>query len=234
MRKFIDLFEGIDWLDQDGNVIPDKVNQHGRPHNWADDTAQLLHDLYVNGGKEAAEAEWQKILTRDKPDQISSVVVIGRFKELLEKSNISIPKPDTDAYGHNRIWKSTWTEWRDRDGIYVQHQGSNSVYVGFSHQAEAEAFAHDMGKPWKVYRNGLYRNSHDDDALLKNYEIRHNRINYGMTVPPIDNSANVIWQNMSKIDKLRVVDELDKTYTDAKERTRAAIQHINDNIEKYR
>lgn len=234
MRKFIDLFEGIDWLDQDGNVIPDKVNQHGRPHNWADDTAQLLFDIYTKNGKEAAETEWQKILTRDKPERIDSTVAIGRFGELLKKANIIIYEPTQYAYSDNRIWKSTWTEWRDRDGIYVIYPGSNSVYVGFSHQAEAEAFAHDMGKPWEVYRNGLYRNNHDDDALLKNYEIRHNRIKYGMTVEPIDNSANDIWKNMSKIDKLRVVDELDKTYSDAIERTRAAIQHINDNIEKYR
>jgi len=74
-----------DWLDDNGNPIPGKVNTHGRPHNWADDTADHLYAVYVKDGRAAAEAEWLRIQERDKPTRIAAVVASGRFKEMMKE-----------------------------------------------------------------------------------------------------------------------------------------------------
>jgi len=75
-----------DWLDHEVNPIPGKVNQYGRPHNWADDTADILYKIYADSGREAAEAEWALIQERDKPVQTDAVVAVRRFQTLVTKN----------------------------------------------------------------------------------------------------------------------------------------------------
>jgi hypothetical protein len=238
MRKFINLVENseeelLPWF-RDGKPDPDKVNEFDRPHNWADDVARELYTVYSQEGKEAAEKRWVEIQEKDKPKQIDAVVAVGRFGEMV-KANPMMKK----AIQHNtrnRIWKSTWTEWQDRNGIFLNHQGSNSVYVGFSSQEEAEQYAADLGPPWKVIRNGRYKTEHNDYELLFDPEIRRQRMLYNMTNPPLVNldEAKEVWANMSKLARHKVIDSLPASYQTSEERTYAAIKTIAQDIEKYR
>ena len=80
-----------DWLDDNGQPIPGKVNNYGRPHNWADETADHLYSVYVKDGRTAAEAEWGRIQERDKPTRIAAVVASGRFREMMKE------RPSTES-----------------------------------------------------------------------------------------------------------------------------------------
>ena len=83
-----------------------------------------------------------------------------------------------------KITKSTWTEWQDRDGIYLLLPGSNSVYVGFANEQEASDFAATLTGAWRVHRHGIYREMTDAEAA-SSPEIRSLRIRYGFHVDPL-------------------------------------------------
>lgn len=91
---------------------------------------------------------------------------------------------EEECVDHDKVWKSTWTEWQDRDGIYLTLPGSNSVWVGFCNQKEAEDFAATLDGDWKVIRWGRYKDMSDEDAMV-DPEVRYQRIKYGFWVEPI-------------------------------------------------
>lgn len=83
------------------------------------------------------------------------------------------------------IKKSIWTDWQDRDGIYLALPGSNSVYVGFADQNEAERFAATLeSDQWRVRRWGVYKTMSDEEAR-RDPEVRRKRILYGFGVQPL-------------------------------------------------
>ncbi len=91
---------------------------------------------------------------------------------------------EEDCVEHDQVWRSTWTEWQNRDGIYLVLPASNSVYVGFCRQEEAEDYAETLDGDWRVVRHGRYADMTDDEAEV-DPEIRHNRIKYGFYVKPM-------------------------------------------------
>lgn len=111
----------------------------------------------------------------------------GRLKKLagiITEETESVNPVSEDCDEHDAIRKSTWTEWQQRDGIYLVHPGSNSVYVGFCDQPEAEKYANDLGGKWKVFRHGRYKTMTDDETK-NDPEIRKNRMRWGFYVEPI-------------------------------------------------
>ncbi len=90
---------------------------------------------------------------------------------------------DEDCVEHEKIRKGTWTEWSARDGIYVVIPGSNTVYVGFCEQPEAEEYAERVGNGARAIRWGRYKELTDEQAEA-DPEIRNNRIKYGFYVEP--------------------------------------------------
>jgi hypothetical protein len=87
---------------------------------------------------------------------------------------------------NDKIVKGTWTEWQDRNGIYVVGAGTNSVYAGFCSQEEAQAMVEKLGSGmWRVLRWGIYKDLNDEQAMADE-QIRRERIRYGFYVPPRD------------------------------------------------
>lgn len=81
-------------------------------------------------------------------------------------------KLDEDCVEHDAVFKSDWTTWQDRDGIYLRLPGSNSVWVGFCSQKEADDFSKTLNGNWKVYRNGAYKNISDSPRCRHHYRSR--------------------------------------------------------------
>ena len=89
------------------------------------------------------------------------------------------------------IIKSTWTQFQDRDGIYLTHPGSNSIYAGFADQTEAEVLAKQLGAPWRVLRWGRYKEMTDEEAM-RDYDIRRQRQMLGFKVDPILEAQDIL------------------------------------------
>lgn len=81
--------------------------------------------------------------------------------------------------------KSTWTAEQDRDGIMILIAGSNTCYINFNSQEEAEAFNRDeLGGKGRIKRNGRYADKTDDE-VQQDYDLRRLRINAGLSVWPM-------------------------------------------------
>lgn len=106
------------------------------------------------------------------------------MRNLINIINESARPVDEDCVEQGKVWKSSWTTWRDRDGIYLLRPGSNSCWVGFCDEKEAREFAETLEGDWRVHRNGRYRELTDDEVKA-DPEIRMQRIKYGMWVEPL-------------------------------------------------
>lgn len=62
------------------------TNRHGRPNNWADDTADELLAIFLNEGPIKAQAKWDEIQINQSPKQCDAIVAIGRFQNLVRQA----------------------------------------------------------------------------------------------------------------------------------------------------
>ncbi len=111
-------------------------------------------------------------------------IIMENMGEVIDEELI-----DEECVEHDKIYKGTWTEWQDRDGIYVVAPGSNSIYVGFCRQDEAEAYAENLNAKnnlnWHAIRHGRYKDM-TDEVAMNDPEIRRKRIMYGFWVEPLN------------------------------------------------
>lgn len=127
-----------------------------------------------------------------------------------------------DCTQESKIRKGTWTEWQDRDGIYVIRPSSNSVYVGFCDQTEAEIFAKELGEPWKVLRHGRYKTMTDEEAM-QDPELRHRRIMYGFHVDPLSEA-----EILAPLSSEEIEDDFDDEIDPDWERAKRVEKHVKE------
>lgn len=71
--------------------------------------------------------------------------------------------------------QSTYMAEQDRDGIMICIPGSNTVYVDFDTQADAELFNdEELGGKGRVVRNGRAKDMSDEDMEM-DYDMRRMR-----------------------------------------------------------
>lgn len=165
---------------QDKNANRDQTNnaqkapEDQKPMNPAENPEEV--DPEFEAGMKAAE---------DAKKELKSKGVIESFiKESVEKMF-------EDCATKGKIVKGSWTEWKDRDGIYLVMPGSNSCYAGFCTQEEAAEYAADIGGNWKIIRHGLWKTMSDEEAMT-DPDIRHKRIMLGFWVPRIDPTTGYV------------------------------------------
>jgi hypothetical protein len=179
MRKLIDLIEhGIDWLDDSGNPIPERTNQFGRPHNWADDTAIHLHDIFMKSGRSEAESEWKRIQERNKPIRVAAIAAVGRFNDLVKAQPNDETISDIIAHEISKTGK-TAKEINQGDCYYFANRVARSVDNAIALDPSSELELERIGqtydptapKHWFVYHNGLIYDAETPDGVQKWQEL---------------------------------------------------------------